>query len=308
MKERFEAEGRPNLIDALARHDSVAGNVDVANALAEVGVLVELSKGDKLIAEGSEDNDVFFILAGAVAIVIKGTEVARRYAGRTVGEMGAIEPTLTRAATAVALETVVALKVSAVDFNRVGESYGGIWRPVARDLAKRLFERNKLIPAPNASPRLFIISSTEALAVAHEVQSSLTRDVLAVVWTNGVFFAGGYSLEVLEREVERSDFAVAVAQPDDVVEMRGEKRATLRDNVLFELGLFMGKLTRHRTILVHPRVEGLRLPTDLQGLTLASYAPGGAADLPARLGPACNEIRKLVATLGVRTLDVKPAR
>lgn len=308
MKERFEGDGRANLLEALARHDAVAGRPEIAKALAKVGALVELSKGDNLVTEGAEDHDIYFILAGVVAIVVKGTEVARRQAGRTVGEMAAIEPTLKRAATAVALETVVALKVSSIDFNRVGETHGGIWRPVAQDLATRLFERNKLIPAPNTSPRLFIISSAEALPVAHEIQSALSRDVLGVVWTNGVFFAGGYPLEVLEGEVERSDFAVAIAQPDDVVESRGERRATLRDNVLFELGLFMGKLTRHRTILVHPRVDGLKLPSDLQGLTLTSYAPGPAADLAARLGPACNEIRKLVATLGVRTLDVKPVR
>jgi len=72
--------------------------------------------------------------------------------------------------------------------------------------------------------------------------------------------------------------------------------------VLFELGLFMGKLTRYRTILVHPRVSGLKLPTDLQGLTLLAYDPGLPKDMPALLGPACNDIRKIVANLGVRKL------
>lgn len=51
-----------------------------------------------------------------------------------------------------------------------------------------------------------------------------------------------------------SDFALAIAQPDDVVRSRKKMQPTLRDNVLFELGLFMGKLTRHRAILIHPRV------------------------------------------------------
>jgi len=46
---------------------------------------------------------------------------------------------------------------------------------------------------------------------------------------------------------------------DDVIETRGTRHATLRDNVLFELGLFMGKLTRYRAILVHPRVTDLKL-------------------------------------------------
>jgi len=35
---------------------------------------------------------------------------------------------------------------------------------------------------------------------------------------------------------------------------------------------------------------------------LVSYDPGKPGELPARLGPACHEIRKLVKNLGVRTL------
>jgi predicted nucleotide-binding protein len=105
----------------------------------------------------------------------------------------------------------------------------------------------------------------------------------------------------LEKAVGEADFAVAVAEADDIIETRGARQPTLRDNVLFELGLFMGKLTRYRAILIHPRVTGLKLPSDLYGLTLASYGPGKAEELPARLGPACNEIRKIVKNLGVRT-------
>ena len=159
-----------------------------------------------------------------------------------------------------------------------------------------------MIPPPNEYPKLFIISSTEALEVAHEIQSQLQHDVFSAVWDQGVFFAGGYPLEALEKAVSESDFAVAIAQPDDIVETRGTRYSTLRDNVLFELGIFMGRLTRHRAILVHPRVTGLKLPSDVHGLTLVSYDPGKPGELAARLGPACHEIRKLVKNLGVRTL------
>lgn len=99
-----------------------------------------------------------------------------------------------------------------------------------------------------------------------------------------------------------SDFALAIAQPDDVVRSRKKMQPTLRDNVLFELGLFMGKLTRHRAILIHPRVSSLKLPSDLHGLTLLSYAPDSQPKLSDRLKPACDEIRKIVKLHGVRTL------
>ena len=111
-------------------------------------------------------------------------------------------------------------------------------------------------------------------------RTSLGHDVFSTVWNEGVFFAGGgYSLEALERAVSRSDFAIAIAQADDIIETRGSRQPTLRDNVLFELGLFMGKLGRHRALLIHPKVDGLKLPSDLQGLTLLRYESGDPADL-----------------------------
>jgi predicted nucleotide-binding protein len=234
--------------------------------------------------------------------VIKGNEYRIRNAGQHVGEMAAIEPAQKRSATVVAHDKVVALKLTNAAFMSLGKTYPQIWLPIARELSRRLYQRNELIAPPNEYPKLFIISSAEALGVAREVQAQLDRDVFSTVWPDGVFFAGGYPLEALEKAVSESDFAVAIAQPDDVVESRGTTQPTLRDNVLFELGLFMGKLSRHRAILLHPRVTALKLPSDLQGLTLLSYTPGKPDELPARLGPACNEIRKIVKNHGVRTL------
>jgi len=302
MKERFEGEGHSNLIDALLRQEFVAGDAGLADAMAMQGQLIEFQKGDKLITEGGEDNDIYLLVAGSVSIVIKGNEYTTRNAGQHVGEMAAIEPAQKRSATVVAHDTVVALKLTSADFMSLGRTYPRIWLPIARVLSRRLFQRNDLIAPPNEYPKLFIMSSTEALDVAREVQGQLERDVFSTVWTDGAFFAGGYPLEALEKAVSESDFAVAIAQPDDVVESRGSTNPTLRDNVLFELGLFMGKLSRHRAILIHPRGAGLKLPSDLQGLTVLSYTPGKPNELAARLGAACNEIRKMVKNLGVRTL------
>lgn len=114
----------------------------------------------------------------------------------------------------------------------------------------------------------------------------------------------GYPLEALEKVVNESDFAVALAEPDDIIESRGGRFVTLRDNVLFELGIFMGVVSRYRAILVQPKVEGLKLPSDLQGLTLLSCTsnPAKPEELPSRLAPTCNDIRKMVQNLGVRKL------
>lgn len=301
MKERFEGEGRPLLLERLARQEFSNGNAAIASALGEAGTLVEFQPGNKLIVEGGEDNDVYFIVAGTVAVVIKGQEVRTLSAGFHVGEMAAIEPSQKRSATVIAEDTVVALKISGPAFVLLCDRYPITWKPIARTLGHRLFDRNRLMETPNERPRLFIISSVEALDVAREIAAGLERDALATVWTDGVFWASHYPLESLETAVNSSDFAIAVAQFEDIVEVRGEKRRALRDNVLFELGMFMGRLGRRRTLLVHPRLPDLKLPSDLHGLTPVGYNPVELKDLPSALGPACHQIRKVIRDLGVKT-------
>lgn len=301
MKERFEGEGSAHLLDAIKRQALVDGDGAAAAELISAGVLYEFKQGSHIVRQDGEDDDIYLLVAGAVSIVVNGNNIGMRKAGEHVGEMAAVEPAQKRSADVIASETVVALKVPSARFRTVCEKHPRLWLAIARELSRRLFLRNQFIPTPNENPSLFIISSSEALDVAKQLQLGLKHDVLAAVWTNGVFFAGGYPLESLENAVAGSDFAVAIAQPDDIVEMRGKTAPTLRDNVLFELGLFMGKLTRYRTILVHPKVDNLKLPTDLQGLNMISYQAGGA-DLALRLAPVCTEIASIVKRLGVYKL------
>lgn len=302
MKERFEGEGASHLLDAVKRQELVDGDAELAKELIAAGELREFKQGEYLTRQEGEDDDVYLLVAGVVAIVVNGNNIGTRRAREHVGEMAAVEPAQKRSADVVANETVVVLKVSSARFRAICEKHPVIWLAIARGLSRRLYARNKLIPTPNENPSLFIISSSEALEVARQLQLGLKHDVMATVWTNGVFFAGGYPLESLENAVAASDFAVAIAQADDIVESRGATAPTLRDNVLFELGLFMGKLTRYRTILVHPKVAGLKLPSDLQGLNMISYQPGTAGDLALRLAPVCTEIAGIVKKLGVHKL------
>ncbi len=89
---------------------------------------------------------------------------------------------------------------------------------------------------------MFIMSSVEGLSVANEIQAGLQHDVLATVWPNGVFRACGYPLESLETAVAESDFGVAIALFEDIVETSlGDRKPTIRDNVLFEPSMFIGR-------------------------------------------------------------------
>ncbi|MCV2366736.1 nucleotide-binding protein [Roseateles oligotrophus] len=150
-------------------------------------------------------------------------------------------------------------------------------------------------------PTLFIGSSTQGSEIAYEIQAQLKSHADTTVWNQGLFELSSGTLEQLDRSVQEFDFAVLVLSTDDFVLSKGGEAQAPRDNVIFELGLFMGRLGRNRTFVVRSEQANFKLPSDLAGITLATYDPQrAAANLAAALGPACNEIRKSIARERVR--------
>lgn len=146
----------------------------------------------------------------------------------------------------------------------------------------------------NTKIRVFIGSSVEGLKVAQSIQAELARDYEVEIWDQGtVFGLGSATLEALEKAVERYQFGIFVFTPDDELLKRGESKPVARDNVLFELGLFIGKLTRFRAFIVHPQGNIISLPTDLAGITTATYN-SHSGNIRASLGPACVSIRSAI--------------
>ncbi|KQZ84819.1 hypothetical protein ASD64_20145 [Mesorhizobium sp. Root157] len=115
------------------------------------------------------------------------------------------------------------------------------------------------------------------------------------LWTAGCFKVASYKIDDLEEAVDKSDFAVAIAHADDFVESRGDMWPAPRDNVIFELGLFMGRLGKSRAILMEPRGKVVKLPSDLAGVTTIPYKLVKGAAL---MGPACHKLRDHINELG----------
>ncbi|MFZ0662377.1 MAG: TIR domain-containing protein [Acidobacteriaceae bacterium] len=299
MIERFAGESnRRVLVDSLTGQKLFTGNADLATEAASKGELVEVAAGTSIIQQGGDDNDIYFIVAGSFDIVVNNRVVAKRIAGDHVGEMAAIQPTQRRSATVTANEVSVVLKITEAGFAELYAKYPQILLQIARELARRLMQRNALVTSVSDRIRVFIISSAEALDIARTIQTAFDHDPFAVtVWTDGVFRASHYAIESLERALDQSDVAIAVAQPDDITESRGQHRATPRDNVIFELGFFMGRLGRHRALLVEPRGEEISLPSDLHGITTITYRYD-ASNLTQSLAAACNRLRELIRELG----------
>lgn len=147
---------------------------------------------------------------------------------------------------------------------------------------------------------LFIGSSSEGLDVARAIQTQLCHDCEVTVWNEGGFRLGQTTLEGLVSALDRFDFAIIVLTPDDKVVSREVERLAPRDNLLFELGLFMGRLGRARTLVVCPASPTMKLPSDLAGVTVARFSEDRIdKNLVAALGPAYNEVRQIIRELGV---------
>lgn len=301
MKEKFvDDAGRGRLIEAILDQRFVEGNRGLAEDISSQMDLVDYEPGSVLIEQNASDDDLLMILAGTVHVLINGKHIATRHAGQTVGEMSAVNPLQKRSATVVAAEPVLAGRVSEGMLTRLADTHPRLWRFFAKDLARRLLERNKHVGAPREKVEIFIISSVEALPIARSIQTALEHDPYRViVWTDGVFRAGKYTMESLEGALTTADFAVAIAQPDEEVSSRDTVVRTPRDNVIFELGYFMGRLGRHRAVLFEPRGDEVELPSDLSGVTTIRYKVAADGKYSASaMAPACNHLRELVTDLG----------
>lgn len=148
-------------------------------------------------------------------------------------------------------------------------------------------------------PSLFIGSSTEGLRIAKALQVLLQHPCEVTIWSQGVFGLSRGTLETLVTALEKFDFAILALTPDDLLTSRETEKPAPRDNVLFELGLFMGGIGRDRTYIVYDRTADLKLPSDLAGVAAATFEPHSDGNLQAALGPAATIIEDEVTRLAI---------
>jgi predicted nucleotide-binding protein len=252
LKERFEgAHGRPILVSALRMQALIQGDASLAEAFAQRGELIELAPGEQLIEQGQWDTDLYFILAGALEVLINGQVKATRPAGEHVGELAGLNGARPRTATLVARGESLVLKVSQSTLQDLVGSNADFWRLAADVVAQRLDQRNREIGAANEHPRVFVISSKEGLDVGRQVRSELSSETLHVyLWNKGTFGISDYPISDLEDAIEAADFTIAVVRPDDTLISRGASSSSARDNVHLEYGMSLGKLGLLRSVLL----------------------------------------------------------
>ncbi|MEQ9089451.1 MAG: nucleotide-binding protein [Balneola sp.] len=148
-------------------------------------------------------------------------------------------------------------------------------------------------------PKIFIGSSSERKDEAYSIQELVDDFCEPTVWDQDLFSLSKTSIQSLIDSLSKFDFAVFIFGTDDITKIRHRESKTVRDNVIFEFGLFVGKIGIERTFFVFPKGENLELPSDLLGLTGAEYNPKRSdSNLLAALGPVKNKIKKKIKELG----------
>lgn len=304
MNERFEGvDGRRRLVEALKSQRLVEYDETIADAIAENGELIVFPTGSELTRQGAADSDVFFILDGEAGIYVNERHVATRSARDSVGEMAMSDPSARRAATVTALTPLTVVKVAEPVLRELIKDSARVWRAIAIVIGERLRERQRFHRPPNDVPILFIGSSVEGLAIAKQIQRSLKHDTSIRVrpWTTPrIFDPGGSPVDSLLKEADACDFAAFVFGPDDKLFCREEQYDVPRDNVIFELGLFMGRLDRDRSFIVKDQSSDLKIPTDLLGITPISYVIKPGEDISPSIDTMCTELMQVIRGLGVR--------
>lgn len=151
-------------------------------------------------------------------------------------------------------------------------------------------------------PRLFIGSSLEGINYANAAQQNLHHTLEVVVWNQGVFQPSESAVDSLLEALNTFDFGLFVFSPDDVVRIRGEENRAVRDNVVFELGLFVAVLGRERCFIMIPEdAEDLHLPTDLVGMSPVRYETNRRdGNLQSATATSCQAVHDVALRRGLR--------
>lgn len=118
-------------------------------------------------------------------------------------------------------------------------------------------------------PRIFIGSSSEGLYIAKEVKAFFEKDYECYLWSDDIFKYNENFLETLMKEASLFDFGFMIFTKDDYTKSRQQVFDTPRDNVVFEFGLFLGRLGKDNAFIIQD--EDVKLPSDLFGNTLVKF-------------------------------------
>jgi predicted nucleotide-binding protein len=171
-------------------------------------------------------------------------------------------------------------------------------------------------PAKQRKPRVFIGSSSEAKkkGLVEEFKKVLSKDAYMIPWWESPEFKPLKSIfsglmGAVNTGVSTYDFSLFILTADDVLRTRGTESSTPRDNVLFELGLFLGAFGPDRTFAVIQKESEVgrktKLPSDFGGIIIPPISTTNKARMKQSVREAADQFRRLIKEMGRRTLSEK---
>lgn len=146
-------------------------------------------------------------------------------------------------------------------------------------------------------PKIFIGSTVEGLELAELMQEQLMYDFEIQIWNQGVFRPGFSNLQNLIEASNKFDYAVFLFTFDDTTNIRNNNFKTVRDNIIFEYGLFTGSIGRDRTwFVIDVDTDRTHLPTDLIGINPIKYKMN-KNNISSAVGPICTQLRRAINEL-----------
>ncbi len=148
--------------------------------------------------------------------------------------------------------------------------------------------------------KIFIGSSKEGHQVAEQIKNAINKQfgdwIECETWKDGkVFSQNKNTLDCLVRASRRYDYGILVASKDDIALKRLRFYNTMRDNVLFEAGLFLGSLGLQRAFLITS--DSISLPSDYFGVTVIKY---NKKNLQNRIESIVTEIAKTKGSFNLK--------
>lgn len=107
------------------------------------------------------------------------------------------------------------------------------------------------------------------MKTAEAINLNLDRSAETVIWTIPKQLHN--YIDTLLDLTRSVDYAAFLFTPDDLIIMRGNEKSAIRDNVLFELGLFMGYFGKERCFIIHSRDSEHHASSGLLGITPIDY-------------------------------------
>ena len=155
---------------------------------------------------------------------------------------------------------------------------------------------------------VFIGSSSEKVEIMKQIAVLLENiDFIVKCWVdNESFILGRTVTENITNVLDKVDAAVFIYSEDDKTWYRDVLSNSPRDNVIFEYGLFAGRLGLNRSIII--RIGETRIPTDLVGITYAQFEEHKLNTLENQLRLWKKEIERLDCrpANSLKTIDTKP--